>query len=76
VKATSPSYWNHVRQQDPDVFARRAEQSRTLGVRLVRYQGKRIFLDELPANAVGRPIRGMDFECGIFCEERPLEKAA
>ena len=71
VKATSPTYWNHVRQHDPDVFARRAEQSRRLGARLVRYRGKRMFLDELPAGARGKPMKGMDFECGIFCEERP-----
>jgi len=38
------------------------------GVRLVRHKGKRIFLDELPEDATGRPIKDMDFECGIFCE--------
>lgn len=70
VKATSPTYWNLVRQQDPDVFWARAEQSRRIGVRLVRYKGERIFLDELPEDAVGRPLKDMDFECGIFCEER------
>lgn len=70
VKATSPTYWNHVRKQDPDVFAARAEQSRRIGARLVRYKGERIFLDELPANARGQSMKGMDFECGIFCEER------
>lgn len=70
VKATSPTHWNHVRENDPEVFARRAEQSRRLGVRLVRHKGRRIFLDELPASARGRPMKGMDFECGIFCEER------
>ena len=69
VKATSPTYWNHVRRVDPDVFAARAEQSRRLGARLVRYKGKRIFLDEVPADAVGRPMKTMKIECGIFCEE-------
>ena len=67
VKATSPTYWNHVRKQHPDVFIRRAEQSRELGVTLARYKGKRIFLDELPPDAKGRPMKDMDFECGIFC---------
>jgi hypothetical protein len=70
VKATSPTYWNHVRKMHPAVFARRAEQSRELGVRLARHKGERVFLDELPADAVGRPLKGMDFECGIFCEEK------
>lgn len=69
VKATSPTYWNHVRETRPEVFKHRAEQSRLLGVRLVRYKGKRIFLDELPPDAIGRPMKTMKVECGIFCEE-------
>lgn len=72
VKATSPTYWNHVRQHHPEVFQHRAEQSRRIGARLVRYKGERVFLDELPADAKGRPLKGMDFECGIFCEETQL----
>lgn len=70
VKATSPTYWNHVRVQHPDVFKQRAEQSREIGARLVRYKGERLFLDELPADAKGAPLKSMDFDCGIFCEER------
>lgn len=71
VKATSATYWNHVRKQDPDVFARRAEQSRRIGARLARHKGMRLFLDELPESARGRSMKGMDFECGLFCEEKP-----
>lgn len=72
VKATSPTYWNLVREQDPEVFAARAEQSRRLGSKLVRHKGKRVFLDELPPDARGRPLKFMkDVECGLFCEERP-----
>lgn len=70
VKATSPTYWNHVREMHPEVFADRAEQSRRLGARLVRHNGERVFLDELPADASGADMKNMDFECGIFCEER------
>jgi len=73
VKATSPTYWNHVRVQDPDVFLARAEQSRDIGARLVRVKGERIFLDELDPGAKGASMKNMDFECGIFCEEKPLE---
>lgn len=69
VKATSPTYWNHVRKMHPNVFEKRAQQSRELGARLVRHKGKRIFLDELDPGAEGRPLKNMDFECGIFCEE-------
>lgn len=69
VKATSATYWNFVRKHRPDVFASRAGQSRRLGVRLVRWKGKRIFLDELPEYAEGRPMKSMKMpECGIFCE--------
>lgn len=48
VKATSAKYWNMIRRDFPAVFAKRAEQSRRLGVRLTRVNGKRAFLDELP----------------------------
>lgn len=70
VKATSPTYWNHVRKVHPDVFQARAEQSRRLGVKLVRHKNKRIYLDELPEDAQGKPMKDMAFECGIFCEEQ------
>jgi 3'-phosphoadenosine 5'-phosphosulfate sulfotransferase (PAPS reductase)/FAD synthetase len=70
VKATSPTYWNHVRRVHPAIFKERAEQSRELGAKLTRVNNQRIYLDELDPNAQGRPMKGMSFECGIFCEER------
>jgi hypothetical protein len=70
VKATSPTYWNLVRREHPEVFAARAAQSREIGARLVRVRNKRVFLDELTEQDKGRPIKGMDFDCGIFCEEK------
>lgn len=73
VKSTSPTYWNLIRRIAPDVFAQRAEQSRRIGTRLVRYKNKRIFLDELPADAKGRPLKKYSIDCGIFCEERGTE---
>jgi len=69
VKATSPTYWNLVRETHPEVFAQRAEQSRRLGARLARVKNKRVFLDELDPQAIGRPLKTMAIECGIFCEE-------
>lgn len=68
VKATSPSYWNLIREIAPEVFRERSEQSRLLGARLVRVKNRRIFLDELDPAAAGRPIKKMP-ECGIMCEE-------
>lgn len=69
VKATSPTYWNLVREKHPHVFAQRAEQSRRLGVRLARVKNRRIFLDELSPDAKGAPLRNLAFECGVFCAE-------
>lgn len=66
-KATSPTYWNHVRKMHPAIFNDRAIQSRMIGARLVRVKGERIFLDELHPKAKGRPMKNLDFECGIFC---------
>lgn len=70
VKATSPTYWNHVRKIHPDVFDERAKQSREIGAKLARVRSERIYLDELDPKAKGRPMDTMDFECGIFCMER------
>ena len=70
VKATSATYWNHVRKVHPDVFNRRASQSREIGAKLVRWKGERMFLDELPESAKGNFMKNLTFECGIFCEEK------
>lgn len=70
VKATSPTYWNLVRDTRPEVFAERAEQSRRIGARLVRVRDERVFLDELKPTDMGRPLKTLKMpECGIFCEE-------
>lgn len=69
VKATSPTYWNHVRKHHPAVFEERAEQSRRLGAKLVRVDNERIYLDELDPCAQGQPMKNMQSECGLFCEE-------
>jgi hypothetical protein len=66
VKATSPGYWNRIRRDFPEVFARRAAQSRGIGVRLVRIEGERRYLDELPPDA-GLGKGDGDIECGPFC---------
>jgi hypothetical protein len=66
VKASSPAYWNRTRRLFPEVFARRAAQSRDLGARLVRVAGERIFLDELDPTAGAGESDG-NIECGPFC---------
>jgi len=70
VKASSPTYWNKIRKDFPEVFEERAKASRECGAKLVRVNNKRIQLDELDPNAKGRPLKTMKIECGIFCEER------
>lgn len=71
VKATSPTYWNKIREVAPAVFHARAEQSRRLGAKLVRVRNKRIYLDELHPEAKGRPLSRLEMpECGLFCEEK------
>lgn len=66
VKATSPAYWNRTRRLFPLTFDKRAHQSREIGARLVRVNGERIFLDELPPDA-GRGEGDGEIECGPFC---------
>lgn len=70
VKASSPTYWNLVRSKFPDIFEERAKLSREIGARLVQLNRKRIFLDELPTDIKIKSIEKLDFECGIFCEEK------
>lgn len=67
VKASSPAYWNRTKRLFPEVFDRRARQSREIGARLVILKGVRIFLDELPENA-GLGEGDGDIECGPFCQ--------
>lgn len=65
VKASSPKYWNKIRQDFPEIFDRRCEQSRRIGCRLVILKGKRIFLDELPKDIF--TDRKEDLSCGPEC---------
>lgn len=76
VKATSPDYWALYRHHFPDRFKRTAALSRELGARLVRVNGQRVFLDELPEDW---PMReptapACDFLCQLA--EKEMETAA
>lgn len=73
VKAQGPSYWNRVRKNFPEVFKLRAEQSRRIGVRLVRLKGVRIFLDELPEDSTEQIKE--DLSCGVQCVSLKLDEA-
>ena len=71
VKATSPDYWALVRQQFPDVFARRVDQSRRFGSRLTRINDERIFIDEIPEDwpTTQATAPRCDFLCHIAEQE-------
>lgn len=66
LKASGMWYWDMVRTHFPAVFQKRVEQSRELGVRLVRVKGKRVFLDELPQGPFKKPRREK-LSCGPEC---------
>jgi hypothetical protein len=74
VKASSPTYWNLVREKFPEIYKSRSEQSRKINSKLVVIKGKRIFLDELDENTLGRPLKNYSVDCGIFCEEKPFDE--
>lgn len=68
VKAQSPWYWSMIRKHFPEVFKRRCEQSRELGVRLVKIRDDdRIFLDELPEREFKKHGRKENLSCGPEC---------
>ncbi len=67
-KATSASYWNKIRVDFPEVFERRARDSKALGVKLTRVKGKRVFLDDLPADYMTGKVTE-DLSCGPMCGE-------
>lgn len=66
-KATGQGYWNKIRQDFPEAFDRMAEESRRLGVKLIRIEGVRSSLDELQPGT-GNYQDEPEIQCGIFCE--------
>lgn len=72
VKASSPWYWDMIRTNFPEVFARRCRQSREIGCRLVEiHHHERMFLDELPPGPFEK--RGEKISCGPDCSvQMPL----
>lgn len=72
VKASSAWYWDNIRKYFPEVFKRRAEQSRAIGCRLVEISHhKRIFLDELPPGPFKKRKKKENLSCGPECRGKP-----
>lgn len=73
VKGAS-GYWNKIRVDFPEAFARMAAMERELDVAICKVEGstngkrwrRRVFLDELPPDA-GRYSNEADIECGVLC---------
>lgn len=59
-------YWNMIRRHFPDQFNRMAELSRSLGARLIKQDGQRVFLDELRPTT-GRQKDEVTIECSAHC---------
>lgn len=55
-------YWNKIRRDFPEVFARRAAIEREVGAQIIHG----VWLDELDPEA-GREVKEFDIECGIYC---------
>lgn len=70
VKASSPRYWNMVRKYFPSIFMERARQSRDIGCKLTRINGRRAFLDDLPVTGFDQmPLESIS--CGPECSQEP-----
>lgn len=80
VKSPSPNYWSLIRKHFPEVFARRCDQARRFGARLViigrtksedgKVKNIRCFPDEIPPDWPTK-VRGADSGgCGFHCASR------
>lgn len=67
VKSSGAGYWNKIRIDFPDVFARRAAQERKFNHALVKVNGDPIFLDELPSD-IGKYEAEPEQACSILCQ--------
>jgi hypothetical protein len=64
-------YWNKIRKDFPEAFARMAAQERKMGVTINRRNDKPLYLDELEPTA-GRFENEPDIECGPQCRNAVL----
>ena len=74
-KAQGAGYWNKIRKDFPEYFDRMAKVSELYGAKIVRIDGERISLKDLP-KGTGRYEDEPEIQCGIFCHMAELEYAA
>jgi hypothetical protein len=60
-------YWNKIKVDFPEEFNRMADLEKTLGVKILKHKGERIYLHNLPIDAGNYP-KESSIECGIFCQ--------
>jgi hypothetical protein len=59
-------YWNKIRNDFPEQFQRMAETEKRINAKILKHNGERIWLTDLPKNAGDYPSE-QAIECGIFC---------
>ena len=59
-------YWNKIKQDFPENFAKMANLEKIIGAKILKYKGERIWLSDLP-DGVGDYPKEQAIECGIFC---------
>jgi len=67
VKAEGAKYWNRIRRNFPEQFARMAKLERELDYALVRIKKQPVFLDELDPEAGADDDTPEPISCGITC---------
>lgn len=60
-------YWNKIRKDFPDQFEKMAKLEKTIGAKILKLKGERIWLSDLP-EGVGDYPKEKAIECGIFCQ--------
>jgi hypothetical protein len=60
-------YWNKIRVDFPDQFNRMAEMEKKINAKILKHNGERIWLTDLPKDAGDYPTE-QAIECGIFCQ--------
>ena len=72
VKAEGPGYWNRIRRDFPDVFAKRSAQERAYGYAMVRINRVPVYLDELDPTLGDMSIEPV-VQCGLLCQMALVE---
>jgi len=59
-------YWANIKRDFPDVYDRMAKLERSLGRKILKVKGCRVFLDELNHEEANMEPE-FDFQCGVLC---------